>query len=198
MALSTYSDLQTTIAAFLHRDDLTDEIPDFIRLAEADLQVRAKLSQWDTSATVSLTTGVGSLPSDFAQAITVTYGAGDYTIDYLPNTQFDAYAAGDESGEPEYFTIRGTSLRVYPYVTGDVTLAYTARFTALSNSATTNSLLTLFPDAYLHGSLASAYSFLMNPEKVAEHMSLFEGAVKRIRTYMLDYKYPHGLQMRAA
>ena len=35
MALSTYSDLKTAIANFLARDDLTTQIPDFIRLAEA-------------------------------------------------------------------------------------------------------------------------------------------------------------------
>ena len=45
MALANYSDLQASVASFLHRDDLTSEIPDFIKLAEADLQVRAKLSQ---------------------------------------------------------------------------------------------------------------------------------------------------------
>ena len=50
MALTTYSELQAAVASWLHRDDLTAQIPDFIRLAEADMQVRAKLSQWETEA----------------------------------------------------------------------------------------------------------------------------------------------------
>ncbi len=35
MAISSYTDLQTSIANFLARDDLTSVIPDFIQLAEA-------------------------------------------------------------------------------------------------------------------------------------------------------------------
>ena len=35
MSLDTYSNLQTSIANFLARDDLTTNIPDFISLAEA-------------------------------------------------------------------------------------------------------------------------------------------------------------------
>ena len=35
MAFSTYSDLKTSVANFLARDDLTSQIPDFIRLAGA-------------------------------------------------------------------------------------------------------------------------------------------------------------------
>ena len=198
MALSTYSELQAAVASFMHRDDLTDEIPDFIRLAEADLQVRAKLSQWDTSAIVSLTAGSGALPSDFAHAQSVTYGAGSYTIDFKPHIAFDANAAADETGEPEMYTVRGTNLYVYPKYTGDVTLKYTARFTPLSTSATTNSLLTLFPDAYLNGAMMHANVWCRDDAAAGQAAALFEQSVNRIKKYMLEYKFPDGLQMRVA
>ena len=35
MSISTYSELKTAVANFLARTDLTDQIPDFIQLAEA-------------------------------------------------------------------------------------------------------------------------------------------------------------------
>lgn len=197
MAIGTYAELQTAVASFLHRDDLTATIPDFIRLAEADLQVRAKLSQWDSSATVSLTSGSGSLPSDFAHAQSVYYGT-DWVLLHLPAAQYDSLAVAGESGDPEWFTIRGSSLHVYPYYTGDVTLKYAARFTPLSDSATTNSLLTLFPDAYLNGSLAQAANWTQDDAALTKYSALFEASVRRIRTYMLDHRYPDGLQMRAA
>ena len=38
MALDTYANLQTAIANFLARDDLTTEIVDFIKLTEADFK----------------------------------------------------------------------------------------------------------------------------------------------------------------
>lgn len=199
MAIGTYAELKTAIENWLHRGtSLSSYYDDFIDLCEADLQVRGKLTEWDTTATVSLTSGSGSLPSDFSHAISVTYPSGDYTIDFIPQVAFDTYAAGGESGEPEYFTIRGSNLLVYPLVTASVTLAYTARFTALSDSATTNSLLTLFPDAYLYGSLVHASDFIKDDNGVQKYTALFEQAVNRVRKYAYDHKFSDGLQMRVA
>jgi len=198
MALDSYSGLQASIASWLHRDDLTTEIPDFIRLAEADLQVRANLSQWDTETTVPLTSGIGALPADFSQAISVKYGSDSYTITYRPTEQFDDLFERNGSGSPEYFTIRGSNLVVTPTATGDALLRYTARFTALSDSATTNSLLALFPDAYLQGALMHANAWLQDDAQVNKYAALFEASINRIRKYMNAYKYPYGLQMRVA
>ncbi len=198
MALDSYSELQSAVASWLHRDDLTAEIPDFIRLAEADMQVRARLSQWDTETTVSLTSGSGPLPADVTQIISVQYGSQSNTISHASGEMFDNLAAANGSGEPEFFTVRGTSLVVTPSATGNALVKYTARFTPLSSSATTNSLLALFPDAYLNGSLMHASSWLHDAEAVTKYAAFFEAAIKRIRTYMNDYKYPYGLQMRAA
>lgn len=197
MALSTYSELQSAVASWLHRTDLTSQIQEFIRLAESDLQVRARLSQWDTSGTVSLTSGVGSLPSDFASAISLGYGT-SYTLDSLPTAKFNGIAVIGEAGEPVYWTIRGSSLLVYPLYTGDVTLEYRARFTPLSDSATTNSLLTLFPDAYLHGALMHACDWDGNDAGLQKYGALFEGDIARVRKYIRDYKYPDTPQMRVA
>src|SRR5574343_1469860 len=98
MALSTYSELQSAVASWLHRTDLTSQIQEFIRLAESDLQVRARLSQWDTSGTVTVTSGVGSLPSDFASAISLGYGT-SYTLNAMPTKRFNDSAVAAESGE---------------------------------------------------------------------------------------------------
>src|SRR5574343_801970 len=110
MALSPYTDLQAAIADWLHRDDLTARIPDFIALAEADMQVRAKLSQWDTEATVSLTSGVVSLPGDFAKPISAVYGSQSNTLQFLQGERFDNYAEYTGTGEPVAYTIRGAKI----------------------------------------------------------------------------------------
>ena len=198
MAITTYSELKSAIANWLHRGDLTDRIPEFIALAEADLQVRARLTEWDTTASVSLTSGSGSLPSDFFHGISVTYPSGDYTLEFMPLAQFSGVSAPAESGEPYYWTIRGSTLLVYPTVTSSVTLEYRARFTALSDSATTNSLLTLFPDAYLYGSLVHARDYVGDNENLMKYQSLFDLAVGRVKKYFYDRAYPDGLQMRVA
>jgi len=196
MAFSTYAELQASVADWLHRDDLTSRIPDFIALAEADMQVRAKLSQWEATATVVMTSGTGPLPADFSQAISVVFNG--VQLDYLPQRQFLASSADGESGDPEFFTIQGSNILLVPSWSGDLTLTYTARFTPLSDTATSNSLLTLFPDAYLNGSLMHAANWTQDTESMSKYAGVFEACVRRIRTYMLAYKYPHGLQMRVA
>ena len=66
MAISTYAELQTAIANFLARSDLTSQIPDFITLAEArmsrELETRSqeKRAQASTSASDEFI----SLPTD--------------------------------------------------------------------------------------------------------------------------------------
>jgi hypothetical protein len=145
-----------------------------------------------------MTNGVGALPSDFAQAISVRYGADSYTLEALHGDAFDNLSAASSSGSPTYFSIRGTNLLLAPAATGTVTLEYTARFTPLSTSATTNSLLTLFPDAYLYGTLMHMAVWDSDDASVSKYVGLFEQSVVRIRKYMLDFKYPVVLQMKVA
>ena len=196
MALANYSDLKSAVASWSHRDDLTAQIPDFIALAEADLQVRAKLTHWDTSASITVTSGSGPLPSDFAHAISVQWSGQAAMLRHLPEEQFDGYLAANATGTPVAFIIRGTNLLVAPALDGTATMAYTARFAPLSDSATTNSLLTLFPDAYLHGALMQLSVWIQDDVALQKYAGLFETAVNRVRKFMIDHKYPNGLQMR--
>ena len=56
MALTTYDELKTSIADFLDRDDLTSVIPDFITLAEADLNRGLRHWRQEKRATVEIDT----------------------------------------------------------------------------------------------------------------------------------------------
>ncbi len=199
MAITTYTELKTAIGNFAHRDDaeFTARVDEFIDLAEADLQVRGKLGEFDTSASVAITTGSGPLPSDFMRATSVLIGGQSGTLQYITPDNYDGYSAANASGQPLFYTVRGTTLLVTPSADGTVTLKYRARFTPLSDSATTNSLLTLFPDAYLSGAAMHAANWAKDQEEMNRQAALFEAAVRRIRSYMLEQKYPNGLQMRA-
>ncbi len=67
MSLSTYSDLQTSVANYLGRSDLTSQIPDFISLAELRLSRDIRTRRMLKTSTATMTVGdptVG-LPSDF-------------------------------------------------------------------------------------------------------------------------------------
>jgi len=202
MALTTYSELKSAILAWLHRPESSlpaAQVQEFIALAESDLKVRAKLTQWDAEATVTITSGSGPLPSGCDHVNSVIYGSQTSELDYLPPERFKSRnVLGDAGADPIYYTIIGDTLRITPSTTGSAAVLYTARFTSLSDTDTTNSLLTLFPDAYLHGSLVHGNLFVKDTGSAQTNAGLFEADIDRIKRYMRDRKYPQGLQMRVA
>ena len=62
MALTTYTELKASIADFLNRDDLTTVIPDFITLAEA--QINRDVRHWKMEARSS---GVQDATDEYMQ-----------------------------------------------------------------------------------------------------------------------------------
>ena len=84
-------------------------------------------------------------------------------------------ASNDSVGKPRYYAITAGEIEVYP--TPDATytteLYYYKRITSLSDSNTTNEILTYFPDAYLYGSLVHSAPYLKDDAQVAVWGSIY-------------------------
>ena len=66
MALSTYAELKTSIANWLNRSDLTDEIADdFIKLTEADFNAKLRIRQMEQIDTVTINAEPVTVPTGF-------------------------------------------------------------------------------------------------------------------------------------
>ena len=67
MAITSYAELQTAMANWLIRDDLTNRLPEFIDLFEAEVNRRLRIQDMETRATATLTSGSDylALPTDF-------------------------------------------------------------------------------------------------------------------------------------
>lgn len=197
MSFDTYANLQTEIADASNRTDLTAKIPSFISLCEADMQVRCKLLEFESSATLSVVAGLASLPADF-KGHRAAYLDGDQArpLKYVTPDRFDLLA--NNSGPGAWFTITGSSFKMAPQSDGDVVLTYFAKFTPLSDVAESNSILLNYPDAYYHGALMQLGLYLMDGNMVASRKALFDEAVNRIKKDNQDRKYPGPLQVRAS
>ncbi len=68
MALSTYSELKTSVADWLNRSDLTSAVPDFISLAEAQVERRLRTRQMIVRATATIDSEYSAVPADFLEA----------------------------------------------------------------------------------------------------------------------------------
>lgn len=190
MAITTYSELQTAVQTWAHRGDLSAaQIQEFIALAEADMQVRAKLTQWEQNGTVTMTAGTGTLPSDFASMKSVQFSSDNGTLVQVSPAKFKFLASVTDSSTPIYYSIIADTLNIVPIATGTANILYTARFTPLSNSATTNSLLTLFPDCYLQGALAQFGIWSKDDVATQRHGTLFDAALSRVKKYTSDRRF---------
>lgn len=181
LTITTYSELQTAIASWLHRTDLTDQIPAFIALTEAKLQRVLKTGDMESTATLSITTtGTVALPTGFMVARRLRYLApgGVYQdvdlVDILPSN-YD----GVTHAPPIVATIRGSNLyfRPLPDQTYTGLLDCYVKFTPLSSTNTTNWILTDHPDAYLYGALLQSAPYVGSDTRIQIWSDAFQAAI---------------------
>ena len=187
MAIGTFAQLKTAAANWLDRSDLTDRIPEFITLAEARFNRILRIRDMETVST-AISTSAGtreySLPTGFVQMKEFHLSTDPLTpLSYITPEMMTRLWAGSGQGKPEVFTIIADNVRLGPspdavYTTS---MLYYTTFTALSDSATTNDMLTNNPDVYLYGTLLEAEPFIMNDERVQLWGMAFKQAIDDIQ-----------------
>lgn len=193
MALATYADLQSQIANWLARDDLTLYIPDFITLFEAAACRKLKVRPQETTTTLTPSSGVATLPTDYLGHRRVTWsGTPVHELDYLAPPIWANYYADSPTGVPTVYTIEASSLKVKPLSDTALTFTYSQKTAAVSG--TLNWLYTNHPDAYLFGSLCEANAFNKDVDPAglwkARRDEVFDEIAK------LDFNERSGMAMR--
>lgn len=185
MAIATYSDLQSTIATYLGRTDLTSVIPDFIRLAEQrlsrDLRIRQMLSV-STAVTTAGDNTVG-LPTDFLEMRDIHLSTNPISgLTYMAPNNFYRKARVTESGKPVNYTTLASEIQLAPVPDAEYTLQmlYYAQPPILSVNNTSNVWIAYCPDALLYGALGEAEPYLMNDARLQTWGALYERAITAI------------------
>lgn len=181
MALSTYTELQASIASWLNRDDLAASIRDFIALTEAQFQRDVRHRQMVQTANLTVSGRYLDLPADHLQTIRVDVNGNRVTA-ISNDDMLERRYTGSGSGEPRNYAPIGTQIEFYPTADASypVTLQYYARIPALTDVAPTNWLLTAAPDAYLYGALMHAAPFLVEDMRVQTWGGLYAAAVQNL------------------
>jgi hypothetical protein len=186
MALSTYTELQASVANWLHRTDLTAVIPDLIVLAEARIARDLRLRSQVVSTTLSTVANQRSVafPADWLEFENVTLvGDPDTTLTYVNiqylDTRFPNNAA---TGKPVVCSIEGQNLLLGPAPDAvySISTLYYQRFVALA-STPTNWLLTYHPSLYLFATLAEAAPFLQDDPRAALWEGKYASDVARLQ-----------------
>lgn len=182
MSLADYSALQTAITNFMDDSDLSSYIPDFITLCESTLnrRLRCKEMQKRATATLSTSTRFIACPTRFAEMQSFRLNTTQlHGLKFLTNAQIDDFYQST-SGKPEYYSVWGDEIEFerLPDSAYTAEMKYFQKVSALSNSNTTNDVLTYHPDLYLYGSLIAAEAFGFEDNRMGLWKAFFEQALE--------------------
>ncbi len=171
MAISNYTELQTAVANWLDRDDLTARIPEFIALAEARFNRVLRIRSMEAKYTANTVAGQRNLalPASYIQMRNFQVNSNPLTtLSYVTPEIYDRLWGGSTSGTPKFYTILANevSFGPIPATVMEVEMLFYKKFENLSGSVATNWLITNAPDIYLYGSMLEAEPFIMNDERV--------------------------------
>lgn len=184
MAISTYAELQSSIADWLNRSDLTAVIPDFIRLAEAELTRNLRHRKMITRSDANIIDEFTQTPDDWMQTVNLILKTDPILqLQYMtPSRLNEERELSLAVGKPSKYTMIGTEIRVYPPPDGTYAaeLVYYAQVPALSDDNTTNWVLNLAPDIYLYGSLVQSAPYLEDDARLSVWSALYQKRIEDI------------------
>jgi hypothetical protein len=181
MAITTYAELQTAVGNWLNRSDLTTRIPEFIELAEAAFNRDIVHHRMIKRSQATMDTEYTDLPDDWLSAITVR-------LTTTPSTELTALTVEEavqrkstytSSGKPQQYAIVEDTIWAIPTPDSSYTveMVYRAKVPALTDSNTSNWLLSIAPDLYLFGSLVQANEYVMDEERSSRWLARYNDAL---------------------
>lgn len=178
--ITSYATLKTSIANFLHRTDLTDLIPEFIADAENriynDLRVSAMEYEYDE------TSSDATIPTRFLEWIYLVIDGDTQQKLSRRDAEWIYTRYPSSSGKPVYFAREGDMLIFGPTPDANYTLKgrYYQKLAPLSDSNTTNWLITNAPELIRFAALAEAAPYVMDDAMVGLWERKYEAMKQRL------------------
>lgn len=172
----TFGELQTVVADWLNRGDLTATIPTLIKMAQLQIERKYNFKYMEKKTTsLVVSGGLVTVPSDYKE---VKYFHVIVDGEHIKlHKAVDRYIWGiypystDQSGRPEMYALtEGRTkflLRPYPDTNYSYELLYYAFSPVLSDPSDTNFLTNYAYDVLIYGALEHAAPYIKDDERVA-------------------------------
>lgn len=200
MALTTYVELKSAIASYMHRGDLTSVIPDFVTLAEKrivdDLIQAGGHSAIEDSTALAVTSNEATLPTDYVGLRTVV--SGDSTKREIPLVTLDKIKTRYQYAGTGYAaSVHGSTLVLSPDAGAySPTVYYYKTPTAMSADESVNELYPKLNYAYLYGALIEASIYAK--QDPSQWASAYQSAIASVIKTDKRARWGNGLTVRAA
>lgn len=187
MAITTYAELQTAIATWLNRTDLTTLIPDFVTLAEADIGRWLRV-WWNEKRAYAVPTGsYVALPTDYIGIRNIQWNYSTYRVplEQVSPEALDRLETFTQEDIPAFYAVHDgqIELRPSPSAANDVQLeiSYYGKPAALSDSNTSNETLVNAPDLLLYGALMIGAKITLDEMRIP----LFQSEYERVKAEVM-------------
>lgn len=188
MVINSYAELKTAVASYLQRSDLTTMIPQFIALAESDIQADiADLPELLVHATATTAPDNPLVDTINMYALRDAWVSGERVHIALPGMMT---TTSTSTGCPQAIAIEGASaIRVYP--TPDAAYSIDILYVPVisptlaggePSDTATNWILQRHPGAYLYGACLHASAYIEDANKLVSWQSGYESALHRMRS----------------
>lgn len=164
MALSTYADLQSAIATWTKRADMSTYAADLITVAEGRIFKELRCKEMEAALSVTISSGLATIPTDYAE-LKYAYIDGTPTVMLQrkdPSWILLNYPLRSAQGKPKFIARDVGSFIFGPYPDSGYTVKGTYYKKLSSVSVSANDLFVNNPDIYLAATLAEAFRFLRN------------------------------------
>lgn len=206
MAINSYSTLQTGVANWLNRSDLTARLPEFIRMAEDSLRRDGRVRRLRVNIAFVIDAATKALPADFDGIESLSYDGPTHFGELQKSSSGGLSAArGDfgSTGVPAVYALNigdGT-LEFSPVPDQEYTLrlAYWETVPYLGGAVLSNWLLEEASDIYMYATLMETAPYLKNDVRIPiwerELEKRLEGLRKRHykKVYSGDLNVPGSL-----
>lgn len=179
-----YAQLQADIASFLNRQDLTDQIPVFIRLTENRINRNIRTREMEYRVTAQIDKQFSTLPTDFLEMRNIQVNSNPVTaLEYVTPQEADRLRAERISGKPRFFSVVGNRLEMIPVPSENIVveMVYYQRVPTLGGVVTGNWLLENHYDIYLYGALTQGALYLKDDP--TSWATLFDSALDELSLY---------------
>lgn len=181
--ISSYSTLKTAISEWFMGRDLSGDVDVFIDLAEAYFNVKLRLRQMETIASIAASSNTYALPSDYIEYKRVVEKASiRRQLKYITEDAVETLYPTRSSGLSCHFTIIGSTIYTFPLSTTDIELLYYAKIPALTDANTTNWLLTAHPNLYLHACLLYAAEWVKDDGELTKESTFVQNYVNLLHS----------------
>lgn len=190
MSLDTYNSLIEEVGLLLMRNNITSQVPTFIRLFEAQANRHIQHYRMIGRTEFILDGNPKPLPCGFHGVQSIK--AGKYDLVYVTPDQLDDVrdAAQNYNGPSRYYSIVGDTFIFSPNAGRErCKITYWSEIPNLGRTCQSNWLLKHHPDVYLYGAALQAAPFLLDDDRIPVWRSFVESAYQSINAESIEQQF---------